>query len=377
MFVSLLMDKSVAENEMPMQKEFEMEQLESTRPQASEPRPEVRESSKTNKTPNLFSPPTPRSRVAQGNSREGQETANHDPAPRGKKRPRSPRSSNRVYRSDEGPHSYRFDDSVSVACPKLDHVEEPTPKSRQRQDVIPGPHGRRRPRRNDGGTYVYTSDSDSADELQPDVDDLAPPKRRRVNDPPYKPSREGQNFENELPAGSSVLNGARRGTQSTTPNKRVSFGAPDLPAEFTETGDVTETSAKKSAPKKPTPKKQTSKKQTPKKATPKNSAPRKQAPKKQTPKKATPERVTPKKVTVEDANSDEEDAYLVPEEAVSKDTACKTTETPKATPGKEATKRATPRSTLTRNNVVEVTPGSRRVTRSATRAAAAEAGGKL
>ncbi|KFH47413.1 hypothetical protein ACRE_018280 [Hapsidospora chrysogenum ATCC 11550] len=369
-------DIFVAENRKQVQEEVEMAHLDSARPQASEPRPEANEPSKTNNTPGSLrevSSPTSRPRSAHKNSRKEHETAKHGPATRGKKRPRSPRFSDRIHSNYEDPQDDRFDDSLSVACPKLDHVDEPTPRSRQRQDVIPGLHGRKRPRRNNGGMYVYTSDSDSADELQPDVDDLAPPKRRRVNDPTYKPSWEGRNSEDELPAGPSVPNGARRGTQSTTPNKKASLGVSDLSAEFTQAKDSTEITAKK-----PTPRKSAPRKPTPKKATPKKSTPGKPTPNKKTPKKATPNRVIPKKVTVEDANTDEEDADIVPEKAVPKETASKTTGTPEATSGKEAAKKATPKkATPTKNNAVEVTPGSGRVTRSAARAAAAEAGDKL
>lgn len=119
--------------------------------------------------------------------------------------------------------------------------------SEQTDKVATVPQGKKQPRRTQDGPYTYVSDEDSDDELRPDVDDLTPRKRRRVEDPTYRPSQAEAGSDEDTSVKGSTPNSGKKsgGATSTTAQKSKS------PA----TADNTTTSRKSKS--KATPKKST------------------------------------------------------------------------------------------------------------------------
>lgn len=105
--------------------------------------------------------------------------------------------------------------------------------------------GEKRPRKTAGNdtSYRYSSDNDSADGLQPDVDDLAPKKRRRVDDPAFRPSQSKEVASDEEPLKAKKSAKAKAAAtlkksspKKATPKKATPTGkAPITPVTETKT----------------------------------------------------------------------------------------------------------------------------------------------
>ena len=115
------------------------------------------------------------------------------------------------------------------------------------------PQGKKRLRKTTDGPYAYTSDSDSDDDLKPDVDDLTSHKRRRVEDPTYRPPQAERHADEESPAEISttmVSSGKKKKSPVAATLKPKGKGAAAAAKET-----PSKTVKPKATPKKATPKK--------------------------------------------------------------------------------------------------------------------------